>query len=115
MELNKDKPVKKFKTVSLNSFGRFEKSSQTKVHKEATHVEDSNEEYDNYEMDFIIKRLRHLTKKKNKFSGRSGGFKGSSSRSDKDDQKGCLNCQKPDHYIVDYRDLQKDKNKKEIF
>lgn len=101
--------------MALNSVGRFEKSSQTREHKEATHDEASDEESDDGEMTFIIKRFQHLTKKKNKFSSRSNGFKGPSSRSDKYDQNGCFNCQKPGHFIDAYPDLQKDKVKKESF
>ncbi|XP_050916206.1 uncharacterized protein LOC127131326 [Lathyrus oleraceus] len=71
MELNRDEPVKQFKTLALKSFGRSEKSSQTKVHKEATNDEAFDEEFDDYEMDFIIKRFQNLAKKNNIFSGRS--------------------------------------------
>lgn len=63
-------------------------------------------------MDFIIKIFQHLFRKKTKFSRRSRGFIGSSSRSDTDDQNGCFNCQKPDHYIAECPDLHKDKSKK---
>lgn len=104
MELNGDEPVKKFKIVALNFVGRYDKSSQTKAYKEAIHDEASDEESDDDEISFIIKIFQHLTKKKNIFSGKSGQLKGSSSGSDKDDQKSCFNCQKPDHYIVDCLD-----------
>ncbi|KAI5389784.1 hypothetical protein KIW84_075186 [Lathyrus oleraceus] len=53
--------------------------------------------------------------KKKKFSGRSSGFRGSSSRDNKDDQKGCFKCKKSDHFIVECPEQQKDKEKKRSF
>ncbi|KAI5398359.1 hypothetical protein KIW84_063955 [Lathyrus oleraceus] len=41
----------------------------------------------------------------------STGFRGSSSREKKDDQKGCFNCKKPGHFIAECPELQKDKPK----
>lgn len=104
MKLNGDEPVKKFKTMALNSVGRSEKSSK-----------DSSEESDNDEIYSIIKSFQHFTKNKNTFYGRSGGFKGSSSRGDKVDQRGSFNCQKPNHFIDDCPGLQKENIKKESF
>ncbi|KAI5429114.1 hypothetical protein KIW84_033926 [Lathyrus oleraceus] len=43
------------------------------------------------------------------------GFRGSSSKEKKDDQKGCFNCKKPNHFIADYPEVQKDKSKKVSF
>ncbi|KAI5397924.1 hypothetical protein KIW84_063656 [Lathyrus oleraceus] len=92
-----------------------EKSSHSKVHKEATHDEAFDEDSDDDEMDFIVKIFQHLAKKKSIFSSRSCGFKGSNFRSDKDGRKGYFNCKKSDHFIVGYPDMQKYKVKKEIF
>lgn len=85
------------------------------MNKEATHDKASGEESDDDEITLIIKILQHLTKKKNNFFGRNGGFKGLSSRGDKGDQNGCFNCKKHDHFIVDSPDLHKEKVKKESF
>jgi hypothetical protein len=38
---------------------------------------------------------------------------GSGYKDKKDDQKGCFNCKKPDHFIAYCSKLQKDKSKKE--
>lgn len=113
MELNEDEPKKQVKIVSLNYGGRYKKSSQTKNLKETTHDEASDEESDVDELVFIIKRFQILARKKNKFSGRRDGFKGSSFRSkDHDD---CYNYKKYDHFIVECPDLQTDKIRKECF
>lgn len=63
-------------------------------------------------MAFIIKIFQYLAKKKNIFSSRSSGFRGSSSRDNKDDQKSYFNCKKFGHYIVECSEMQKDKEKK---
>lgn len=88
MELNEDEHVKQFKIMTLNSIGRSLKSSQNKVHKEATHDEASDEECNGDKMAFIIKIFQHMDKKMNNFSSRNGGFLWYSSRSDKDNHKG---------------------------
>lgn len=49
------------------------------------------------------------------FSGSRSGFRGTSSRVNKANQKGCLNCQKPDHFIADFPEIQKDKAQKGSF
>ncbi|XP_050919270.1 uncharacterized protein LOC127136792 [Lathyrus oleraceus] len=54
-----------------------------------------------------------MARKKNKFSGKRYGFKGSSSGSK--DQDDCYNCRKPGHFIVECPDFQKDKGIKESF
>lgn len=81
MELNGDESGNQVKTMTLNSAKRYEKSSQTKKLKEATHDETYDEESDYDELAFIIKRFKHLSKKKNKFSSKRNDFKGLSSRS----------------------------------
>jgi len=45
----------------------------------------------------ISNRLQYLAKKNKKFLSRRSGYKGSR----KEDQKGCFNCKKPEHFIVD--------------
>lgn len=56
-----------------------------------------------------------MAKKNERFSGRSIGFIGSSSREKKDDRKGCFNYNNSSHFIVDYPEVQKDKSKKGSF
>lgn len=66
-------------------------------------------------MTFIIKRFQYLANKNKRFSRRRFAFRGTSYKVNKDDQKGCFNCQKSDHFIVDCPELQKDKVKKKSF
>jgi len=58
-------------------------------------------------MTILSSRLKYLAKKNKKFLSRRSGYKGST----KEDQKGCFNCKKLRHFIVDYPDLQKEKSK----
>jgi len=58
-------------------------------------------------MAMLSNRLQYLAKKNKKFLSRRSGYKGSR----KEDQKGCFNCKKPGHFIVDCPDIQKEKSK----
>jgi hypothetical protein len=58
-------------------------------------------------MVMLSNRLQYLARKNKKFLGRGSGYKGSR----KEDQKGCFNCKKPEHFIVDCPDLHKEKLK----
>ena len=58
-------------------------------------------------MVMLTNKLQYLARKNKKFLSRSSGYKGSR----KEDQKGCFNCKKPGHFIVNCPDLQKDKSK----
>jgi len=55
----------------------------------------------------LSNRLQYLAKKNKKFLSRRNSYKGSR----KEDQKGCFNCKKPEHFIADCPDLQKEKSK----
>ncbi|KAI5415510.1 hypothetical protein KIW84_040799 [Lathyrus oleraceus] len=110
-----EEPIKKSKSMALKSIWRSEKSSQTWEQKEATQDESSDEDFDDDKMEFIIKTFQYLSSKNRRFSSKKYGFKGTSSIENKDDQKGCFNFQKPDHFIDGCLDLQKDKTKKKNF
>lgn len=57
-------------------------------------------------MEFLIKRFKYLTNKKNiRFSGKGNGFRGPSSKVNKDDHKGCFNYKKPDSFIAYFSEL----------
>lgn len=111
LELNGDDPEKQVEFVALKSVGESQKSSQNI--KEATHGEVSDEEYDDDELAFIIKRFKYLARKKNIFSSKKHNFKGSSSGSK--DQNGFYSCKRPGHFIVECLGLQKDKRKDQSF
>ncbi len=55
----------------------------------------------------LSNRLQYLAKKNKKFLSRRSGYKGYR----KEYHKGCFNCNKPGHFIVDCPDLQKQKSK----
>ena len=73
--------------------------------------EDSTNGYSDEEvtqmMVMLSNRLQYLAKKNKKCLSRRGNFRSSK----KEDQKGCFNCKKPGHFIVDCPDLQKEKSK----
>jgi len=73
--------------------------------------EDSTNGYSDEEvtqmMVMLSNRLQYLAKKNKKCLSRRGNFRSSK----KEDQKGCFNCKKPGHFIVDCPDLQKENSK----
>lgn len=115
MKLNRDEPIRKSKPLALKYVAKTAKTSQVWESEEVSQVEGSEDVSDDKEMYFIIKRFQYLAKKNKRFSRRSSGFKGYSSREKKDDWKECFNCKKRDHFITDYPELQKDKSKKGRF
>lgn len=88
------------------------KAPQVWESEEAFHVEGPEDDSDDEEMSFIIKRFQYLAKKNKRLSGRSSGFRGSSSIENEDGQKGCFNYKKRGHFIIDCPEVQKDKSKK---
>jgi len=58
-------------------------------------------------MDMLSNKLEYLARKNRKFLSKNGGYKSSK----KEDQKGCFNCKKHGHFIVECLDLQKEKSK----
>jgi len=55
----------------------------------------------------LSNKLEYLARKNRKFLSKNGGYKSSK----KEDQKGCFNCKKHGHFIVECLDLQKEKSK----
>ncbi|KAI5431255.1 hypothetical protein KIW84_035431 [Lathyrus oleraceus] len=66
-------------------------------------------------MDFIIRRFHQLSRRNKRFSSKSNGFRGSSSKDNIDDQRNCFNCKIPGHFRAYYSDLQKERSKKGRF
>lgn len=66
-------------------------------------------------MSFIIRRFKKLSIKSKRFSGKTNGFRGSSSKGNTNNQKNCFKCKKPGHFIVDCPNLKKDISKKGSF
>jgi len=58
-------------------------------------------------MAMLSNKLEYLARKNRKFLSKKGGYKSST----KEDQKGCFNCKKTGHFIVECPDLQKEKSK----
>ena len=55
----------------------------------------------------LSNKLEYLEGKNKKFLTKKGGYKSSK----KEDQKGCFNCKKTEHFIAECPDLQKEKSK----
>lgn len=70
MDLNGDEPAKKLKYLPLKSVGKSVKSPKVLESEEVAHVEVSEEDSDDEEMDFIIKRFHYMAKKNKIFSGK---------------------------------------------
>ena len=58
-------------------------------------------------MAMLSNKLEYLARKNRKFLSKRGGYKSSK----KEDQNGCFNCKKPEHFIADCPDIQKEKSK----
>lgn len=112
MDLNGDEPDWKSKPLALKYVPKYSKATQVQESKEASHVEGSEDDSDNEDMAFIIKRFQYLAKKNKRFYGKTSVFRGSSSKEKKDDQKGCFNYKKHGHFIADCPEVQKNKSKK---
>jgi len=106
ISLNEDEPVKKSKSIALPSKGKSSKALKVIESQEESPNGDSDEDHAEM-MAMLSNRLQYLAKKNKKFMSIRSGYKGSK----KEDQKGCFNCKKLGHFIVDFPDLQKEKSK----
>jgi len=106
--LNEHEPVKKPKSIALKSRGKSTKALKALESEEESTSEDSDEDPEIVqEMAMLSNRLQYLAKKNKKFMSRGSSHK--SSR--KEEHKGCFNCKKTRHFIVECLDLQKEKSK----
>ena len=97
MELNRDESVKKtnqwgLKLMVEKSGDKTVKSSKFWKLEETSDEKDSDGDTDDGKMTFINKRFQHLSNKNMRLSERRFGFRGTSSRVNRADQKGCFNC-----------------------
>jgi len=106
ISLNEHEPAKKRKSIALPPKGKSSKA--LKVIKSEEESPDGDSDEDPAEkMAMLYNWLQYLAKKNKKFLSRRSSYKGFR----KEDQKGCFNCKKRGHFIVDCPDLQKEKSK----
>jgi len=106
ISLNEYESVKKTKSIALPSKGKSSKALKVIEYEEESLDGDSDED-PTEKMAMLSNKLEYLAKKNRKFLSKRGGYKSSK----KEDQKGCFNCKKPRHFIVNCPDLQKEKSK----
>jgi len=106
ISLNEHQPAKKSKSIVLPSKGKSSKALKV-IEPEEESPDGDSDENPAEKMAMLSNRLQYLAKKNKKFLSRRSSYKGSR----KEDQKGCFNCKKPGHFIVDCPDLQKKKSK----
>ncbi|XP_024634528.1 uncharacterized protein [Medicago truncatula] len=106
VSLNEHEPAKKSKSIALPSKGKSSKALKVIESEEESPDGDSDED-PTKKMAMLSNKLEYLAKKNRKFMSKRGGYKSSK----KEDQKGCFNCKKPGHFIVDCPDLQMEKLK----
>jgi len=97
------------KSIALPSKGKSLKALKVIESEDESHDGDSNEDPAE-KMAMLSSRLQYLAKKNKKFLSRRGNYKGFK----KEYHKGCFNCKKPGHFIVDCLDLQKEKLKEKF-
>jgi len=106
--LNEHEPAKKVKSIALPSKGKSSKALKvSEFEEESPDVDSDGDPADVEEMAMLSNKLEYQAKKNMKFLSKRGGYKSSK----KEDQKGCFNCKKSGHFIVDCPDLQKEKSK----
>jgi len=106
MSLNEHEPSKKNKSIAMPSKRKSSKALKVNESEEESPDGDSDEDPAE-KMVMLSNKLEYLAKKNMKFLSRRGGYKSSK----KEDQKGCFNCKKSEHFIADCPDLQKEKSK----
>ena len=107
--LNEHEPAKKVKSIALPSKGKSSKAFKVVESEDESPDEDSDED-SNEKMAMLSNKLEYLAKKNRKFLSKKGDYK----ISKKEDQKGCFKCKKPERFIAECPDLQKEKSKGHI-
>jgi len=108
ISLNEHEPPKKTKSIALLSKRKSSKALKVSESEEKSPDGDSDGDPVIVEkMAKLSNKLQYLAKKNRKLLNERGGYKSSTM----EDQKGCFNCKKPGHLIVDCPDLHKEKSK----
>ena len=107
ISLNEHDSSKKSKSIALPSKGKSSKALKVIESEEEESPDGDSDEDPTKKMVMLSNKLEYLAKKNKKFLSRRGGYKSSK----KEDQKGCINCKKHEHFIADCSDLQKEKSK----
>jgi len=110
LSLNEHEAAKKSKSIALPSKGKSSKALKVIKFEEEESPDGDYDEDPAEMMAMLSNRLQYLAKKNKKFLSRRNSYKDSR----KEDQKGCFNCKKPGHFIVDCPDLQKEKSKDKL-
>ena len=98
--LDQHEPAKKVKSIALPSKGKSSKAFKF-IESEDESPDGDSDEDPTEKMAMLSNKLEYLAKKNRKFLSERGGYKSFK----KEDQKGCLNCKKPGHIIVECLDL----------
>jgi len=107
LSLNEHESAKKSKSIALPSKRKSSKAFKV-IESEEEESPDGDSDEDPVEMMVMLSnKLQYLANKNKKFLSRRNIYKGSR----KEDQKGCFNCKKLEHFIADCPDLQKEKSK----
>ena len=104
--IEETKPAKKVKSIALPSKVKSSKAFKVVEFEDESPDGDSDED-PTEKMVMHSNKLEYLAKKNGKFLSKRGGYKSFK----KEDQKGCFNCKKLGHFIVECLDLQKEKSK----
>jgi len=108
ISLDEHDSAKKSKSIALKSKGKHSQAFKANESEKESPNGDSDEDPAVVEkMAILSNKLQYLARKNKKFLSRSIGYKGSR----KEDQKGCFNIKKPEHFIADCPDLWKEKSK----
>jgi len=104
--LNDHELAKMNKSIALPSKGKSSKALKVIESQEESLDGDSDED-PTEKMAMLSNKLEYLARNNRKFLSKRDGYKSFK----KEDQKGCFNCKKHGHFIVDCLDLQKEKSK----
>jgi len=95
--LNEQEPIKKHKSIALNSRGKSTKALKALESEEESTYEDSDEDPEIVQkMAILSNRLHYFAKKNKRFLSRSSGHKSS-----RKEEKVCFNCKKTGHFIAE--------------